>query len=183
MTRVFIGGLSETTTREDVELLCAEAASPSFISMKKGYAFARFDSEQDALAVVDALHGTEMNQRRLRVELAREPVCFVCNQEGHMARSCPNREPDPPARAPDSSVTRPRVWRHAVPSLSQTAHCETCTCFQERAFYVEQVDYHTPARPAPYGSVAAPRVFRLERPPQHSVRRRSRSPRASRWER
>jgi len=183
MSRVFIGGLSETATSEDVELLCSEAAIPSFIQMKKGFAFARFDSDHDAAAVVDALHNTEVNQKRLRVELAREPVCFVCHQEGHMARRCPNREAAPPTRAPDSSVVLPRVWKHPQTAPRRDGHCETCTCFQERAFYVEDADYVTPARPAPYGHVSAPRVFRLERAPQHSVRRRSRSPRANRWER
>ena len=133
MTRVFIGGLPEDYSKEDVELLCANHASPDFVSMKKGYAFVSFSTQEEANGIVSALHNTELGDAHLRVELARDPVCYVCNQEGHMARRCPNRQQQQDHQQP---VPPPRVPVHTQESLpvSCAPHCNSCTCFESTPY-------------------------------------------------
>ena len=176
--------------------MCGEYVSPTFVLMKKGFAFARFANPEDAQIIVDNLNKTTYQDQSLRVELAREPVCYICNKEGHFARSCPqkNSAVDNAQRQPDPSMARPEhrqeVYDQPPPVVFvQRPHCRSCTCYNNTA-PVSYSRQEPVVLPMYYGtSHPESHTYARARAPQFAEftnqefygRSRSRSPRAQQY--
>ena len=80
-TRLYIGNLSWDTTEETLQAALSEGGrNVTDLHMvmdretgrPRGFAFAEFGSDSDAQGAIDALDGTELDGRPLRVNVAQE---------------------------------------------------------------------------------------------------------------
>merc|ERR1712187_253789 len=68
--KVWIGGLSEMTTKQALTKHFADIKKPKMVDMmKKGKAVVAYESEEDAVAAIAALNGTELNGSTIEVDV------------------------------------------------------------------------------------------------------------------
>jgi len=79
-SKLFVGGLSFSTTQEEVESLFAQAgqiqsvflASDRDTGRSRGFAFVEYNDDADALKAIEQFNGYELGGRALRVNAAEE---------------------------------------------------------------------------------------------------------------
>jgi RNA recognition motif-containing protein len=77
--KVYIGNLSYTTTEEDLRTLFAKAGQVASVALikdrdtgnSKGFAFVEMSTQAEAQKAVTMLNGLNLNDRELKVNLAR----------------------------------------------------------------------------------------------------------------
>merc|ERR1712187_349737 len=68
--KVWIGGLSEKTTKQALTKHFADIKKPKIVDMmKKGKAVIAYESEEDAVAAIAAMNGTELNGSTIEVDV------------------------------------------------------------------------------------------------------------------
>lgn len=80
MTKLFIGGLAWETTEETLQKIFGEYGEVVEVNIVKdrengrsrGFGFVQFAKAEEAQKAIDALNGTELEGRTLRVDLAKE---------------------------------------------------------------------------------------------------------------
>jgi len=73
-TRIYVGGINDTVTREHLEDLFGKYGKTEHVWVAfnpPGFAFVNFETEQSAVDAVDALNGEEFMGCKLRVEVSR----------------------------------------------------------------------------------------------------------------
>jgi len=73
-TRIYVGGINDTVTREHLQDLFGKYGKTEHVWVAfnpPGFAFVNFESEQSATQAVDALNGEEFMGCKLRVEVSR----------------------------------------------------------------------------------------------------------------
>jgi RNA recognition motif-containing protein len=73
-TRIYVGGINDTITREHLEDLFGKYGKTEHVWVAfnpPGFAFVNFETEQSATDAVDALNGEEFMGCKLRVEVSR----------------------------------------------------------------------------------------------------------------
>lgn len=81
--KLFVGNIAWTTTDDELKALFAEHGAveeaviikDKFTGRSRGFGFVTYSSEEDAVAAIDKLNGTELNGRELVVneEKPRQP--------------------------------------------------------------------------------------------------------------
>lgn len=71
-SRVYIGGLGEQATRQDMEELFKEYEPYSDLNLLRGYGFVQFPSEEAAKAAIAGLNGKMLKGRKLTVKIAND---------------------------------------------------------------------------------------------------------------
>lgn len=71
-SRVYIGGLGEQATRQDMEELFKEYEPYSDLNLLRGYGFVQFPTEEAAKAAIAALNGKMLKGRKLTVKIAND---------------------------------------------------------------------------------------------------------------
>lgn len=71
-SRVYIGGLGEQATRQDMEELFKEFEPYTGLNLLRGYGFVQFPTEEKAKAAIAALNGTMLKGRKLTVKIAND---------------------------------------------------------------------------------------------------------------
>lgn len=73
-TRIYVGGINDSVTREHLEDLFGKYGKTEHVWVAfnpPGFAFVNFETEQSATDAVDALNGEEFMGCKLRVEVSR----------------------------------------------------------------------------------------------------------------
>ena len=108
MTRLFIGGLNDTTTRHDLEKEFEIFGKVEDIFVARnppGFGFVVFEKSRDAEDAIKDMDGQLLYGQKIRVEYARERgagrgggrdmsniKCYNCGGFGHMSRECSKRD-------------------------------------------------------------------------------------------
>ncbi|XP_058464409.1 nuclear receptor coactivator 5 [Malaya genurostris] len=71
-SRVYVGGLGEQATRQDMEELFKDYEPYQDLNLLRGYGFVQFPSEEAARLAIDGLNGKMMNGRKLTVKIAHD---------------------------------------------------------------------------------------------------------------
>jgi len=71
--KVWIGGLSETTTWKTLEKHLAEISKPKITHIYKGKGVAAYESEEDASTIIAALNGSELDGAILELDVWTKP--------------------------------------------------------------------------------------------------------------
>merc|ERR1711879_1118873 len=72
--KVWIGGLSEDTSKKTLTKHFADIKKPKIVDIvRKGTAVVAYESEEDAVAAIAALNGTELNGKTLEVDVWTKP--------------------------------------------------------------------------------------------------------------
>ena len=103
MSRIFIGGLRDTTTRYELERNFEKFGRLRDVWVARnppGFGFIMFDDRDDAKDAVYDMDGARIDGVRIRVEFARGPTgrrgtsrgdkCSHCGRFGHSTRECRN---------------------------------------------------------------------------------------------
>ncbi|KAI0757349.1 hypothetical protein C8Q80DRAFT_1216007 [Daedaleopsis nitida] len=101
LNKVYIGGLPEHTSKEDLESCFGKIGNVVNIELKVGYGFVEFDSREAAEESVAKYHEGYFMGNKIRVEISHgggrtakysgDPgACFKCGQMGHWARRRPS---------------------------------------------------------------------------------------------
>ncbi|KAN0030517.1 hypothetical protein ACTA71_009157 [Dictyostelium dimigraforme] len=92
--RVYVGRISNKTTRESLEDSFLKFGKVLSCDVKNGYAFVEFDNEKSARDAIEEMHDTIVDGEKILVEKSHSgkkhpDECFICRGRGHWARSCP----------------------------------------------------------------------------------------------
>uniref|UniRef100_A0A1Q3F265 Putative nuclear receptor coactivator 5 n=1 Tax=Culex tarsalis TaxID=7177 RepID=A0A1Q3F265_CULTA len=71
-SRVYIGGLGEQATRQDMEELFKEFEPYTGLNLLRGYGFVQFPTEEKAKAAIAVLNGKMLKGRKLTVKIAND---------------------------------------------------------------------------------------------------------------
>ncbi|KAL1404258.1 hypothetical protein pipiens_018980 [Culex pipiens pipiens] len=71
-SRVYIGGLGEQASRQDMEELFKEFEPYTDLNLLRGYGFVQFPTEEVAKAAITALNGKMLKGRKLTVKIAND---------------------------------------------------------------------------------------------------------------
>lgn len=89
---VYVGGLAWETTEQDLKTLFsadgrtvqkATIVTDHGTGRSRGFAFIDMGSEEEAQAVIQSLHGTELNGRTIKVNVARDRQAGRGDRGGH----------------------------------------------------------------------------------------------------
>ncbi|KAJ4455785.1 putative serine/arginine-rich splicing factor RS2Z32 [Paratrimastix pyriformis] len=102
-SRVYVGRISERTDRHQIEDAFRRFGDIVTCDVKLGYAFVEYKDSRDAEEAIRSLNGSELDGARISVEPARgsgpripgDNRCFICHEEGHWARDCPQSRGGP----------------------------------------------------------------------------------------
>lgn len=71
-SRVYIGGLGELATRQDMEELFKDYEPYQDLNLLRGYGFVQFPTEEAAQKAIDGLNGVQHKGRKLTVKIAND---------------------------------------------------------------------------------------------------------------
>ncbi|EDR25398.1 arginine/serine-rich splicing factor, putative [Entamoeba dispar SAW760] len=116
--KLFLGRFPSEMRESDVQEMFSKYTKIERIDIKTGFCFVVCETEEDAKKIIELSQTTPFmfHDKKINIELSRQnnssKECYVCHQQGHIARNCPKQS----GRRYERNRSRRRRSRSRSPS-------------------------------------------------------------------